>query len=83
MSGMLYIRAMEAMSKTRNPIQKHCWNRGYKVIPDKKKKNNKLKCRQKNRDARDYSSIPLSFREVLSKLYIKLLELNLSVTLKP
>jgi hypothetical protein len=65
MSGMLYIRVMEAMPKDRNPIQKHCWNRGHKVIPDKKKKNNKLKCRQKNRTARDYSNGPLSFRRYI------------------
>ena len=60
MTGMLYIRAMEAIPRTRNPIQKHCWNRGYKVIPDKKKQNNKLKCRKKNRAVRDYSNGPLS-----------------------
>jgi hypothetical protein len=60
MTGMLYIRAIEAIPRTRNPIQKHCWNRGYKIIPDKKKKNNKLKCRQKNRAVRDYSNGPLS-----------------------
>jgi len=65
MSGMLYIRVMETIPKDRNPIQKHSWNRGDKVIRDKKKKNNKLKCRQKNRTARDYSNGPLSFRRYI------------------
>ena len=65
MIGMAFVRAMELAPKNRNPIHKHCWNRGYKVIPDKKKKNNKLKCRQKNRAARDYSSSPLSFRRYI------------------
>ena len=51
MIGMAFVRAMELAPKNRNPIHKHCWNRGHKVIPDKKKKDNKLKCRQKNRTA--------------------------------
>ena len=80
---MLYIEVMKHTKSQRNHLQRMCWNKGYKVIADKKKKNNKLKCRQKNRAAKDYSSSPLSFREVLSKLYIKLLELNFSITLKP
>lgn len=65
MIGMAFVRAMELAPKNRNPIHKHCWNRGHKVIPDKKKKDNKLKCRQKNRTARNYSNGPLSFRRYI------------------
>ena len=61
--GMLYVRANEFIPKTRNNIQRDCWNQGHKVIPDKKK------CRQKNRAIRNYSDSPFKFREVLSKLF--------------
>jgi len=60
MSGMLYVRIVEAIPKTRNNIQRDCWNQGHKVIPDKKKQKNKRKCRQKNRAIRCYSNSPLS-----------------------
>ena len=83
MVGMLYIEVMKHTKSQRNHLQRMCWNKGHKIITNKKKQNNKMKCRQKNRAAKDYSSSPLSFREVLGKLYIKLLKLNLSVTLKP
>jgi len=65
MIGMAFVRAMELAPKNRNPIHKHCWNRGHKVMPDKKKEDNKLKCRQKNRTARNYSNGPLSFRRYI------------------
>jgi hypothetical protein len=38
--------------RIRNRYQLSCWNAGHKVIPDKKKLNNKLNCRQKNRPDR-------------------------------
>ena len=69
MMGMLYVRANEFIPKTRNNIQRDCWNQGHKVIPDKKKQMNKKKCRQKNRAIRNYSDSPFKFREVLSKLF--------------
>ena len=68
MVGMLYVRAMEHIPKTRNNIQRDCWNQGHKVIPNKKKQANKKKCRQKNRGIRNYSDTPLKFREIINKL---------------
>ena len=68
MIGMLYVRAVEFIPKTRNNIQRDCWSQGHKVIPDKKNQANKKKCRQKNRGIRNYSDTPFKFREVLDKL---------------
>ena len=74
MNGMLYVRMIEAMPKTRNNIQRDCWNQGHKVIPDKKKQKNKRKCRQKNRAIRVTSNSPLSLGRYL---------LNSLIALKP
>ena len=74
MNGMLYVRMVEAIPKTRNNIQRDCWNQGHKVIPNKKKQKNKRKCRQKNRAIRCYSNSPLSLGRYL---------LNSLIALKP
>ncbi len=65
MNDMLYVKIVEAIPKTRNNIQRDCWNQGHKVIPDKKKQKNKRKCRQKNRAIRCYSNSPLSLGRYL------------------
>jgi hypothetical protein len=48
MSGLVFLEVMNT-PKIRNNIQRDCWNKGYKIIPDKKKLNNKMKCRKKIR----------------------------------
>ena len=58
MVGLLYIELMKAPT-IRNVIQQDCWRQGHKVIPDKKKQNNKRKCRQKNRAIRYISDGPI------------------------